>query len=307
MEKKKALILVNPRSGRIVPRRTAFSFGSDFQNTIYEPFIRLTTGPQDATDVAARLAPKFDVVVCRGGDGTLSETINGVLQSGADVPIGYIPGGTTTDFAKSNDIPIDDMAAIRLILENDPVPQDVGLFGESRYFCYTACFGLFTKSSYATDQHIKNRFGYAAYLAAGVQELRQIRPIPLCVTVDGETIEGEFIFGSVTNAYAVGGGVMKFPRECVSFDDGLMELVLVRKPKNPAELLRVFSDVQKGIFDDQTIVVRSGKVFLFDFLGAEIPWSIDGEFGGETDEVAVQCIRHGIHIFKKNQTTEETQ
>ena len=307
MEKKKALILVNPRSGRIVPRRTAFSFGSDFQNTIYEPFIRLTTGPRDATDVAARLAPKFDVVICRGGDGTLSETVNGVLLSGADVPIGYIPAGTTNDFAKSNGIPLDNDAAIRLILENEPVPQDVGLFGESLYFCYTACFGLFTKSSYATDQHIKNRYGYAAYLMAGIQELRHIDPVALRVTVDDETIEGEFVFGSVTNAYAVGGGVMKFPRERVAFDDGLMELVLIRKPKNPADLLRVFSDVQKGIFDDQTIVVRSGKVFLFDFLGTQVPWSIDGEFGGETTEVAIQCIHHGIHIFKKPKTTEATQ
>ena len=307
MEKKKALILVNPRSGRIVPRRMSFSFGSDFQNTVYEPFIRLTTGPQDATDVAARLASKFDAVICRGGDGTLSETINGVLQSGADVPIGYIPGGTTNDFAKSNGIPLDPDAAIRLILENEPVPQDMGLFGESRYFCYTACFGLFTKSSYATDQRIKNRFGYAAYLMAGAQELRYIRPIPLRVTVDGETIEGEYIFGSVTNAYAVGGGVMKFPRERVSFNDGLMELVLIRKPKDPAELLRVFSDVPKGIFDDRTILVRSGKVFLFDFLGAQIPWSVDGEFGGETAEVAVQCIHNAVHIFKKTNESEETQ
>lgn len=307
MEKKKMLILVNPRSGRIVPRRMAFSFGSDFQNTAYEPFIRLTTGPHDATDVAARLAGEYDVVVCRGGDGTLSETVNGVLQSGADVPIGYIPAGTTNDFAKSNGIPLDPQAAIRLILENEPVAQDVGLFGDSRYFCYTACFGLFTRSSYATNQHTKNRYGYAAYIMAGVRELRHIDPVALRVTVDGETIEGEFVFGSVTNAYAVGGGVMKFPRERVALDDGLMELVLIRKPKNPADLLRVLSDVQKGIFDDETIVVRSGSVFLFDFLGAQIPWSIDGEFGGETAETAVQCIRRGIHIFKKTNDTEETQ
>ena len=303
MDKKKALILVNPRSGRTLARQLAFSFGSDFQNTAYEPFIRLTTGPRDATDVAARLASSFDLVVCRGGDGTLNETINGVLQSGAQVPIGYIPGGTTNDFAKSNDIPLDQDAAVRLILDGKPVPQDVGLFGESRYFCYTASFGLFTKSSYATDQRFKNRFGYGAYLAAGAKELLHIGPIALRVDVDGETFEGEYVFGSVTNAYAVGGGVLKFPRGSLRFDDGKMELVLIKKPKNPAQMLRLFTEVQKGVYDENYFTIRSGKVFLFDFLGKSVPWSLDGEFGGETEEVAVQCIRHGIQIFKP---TEET-
>ena len=192
MDRKKALILVNPRSGRIVARQLAFNFGSDFQNTQYEPFIRLTTGPHDAMDVAARLANRFDLVVCRGGDGTLNETINGVLQSGADVPIGYIPGGTTNDFAKSNGIPLGQDAAVRLILDGRPAWQDVGLFGESRYFCYTASFGLFTRSSYATDQRIKNRFGYGAYLAAGAKELLHIEGTNTEVNV-GTTLAGAVI------------------------------------------------------------------------------------------------------------------
>lgn len=303
MDRKKALILVNPRSGRTLARQLAFNFGSDFRNTDYEPFIRLTTGPNDATDVAARLANRFDLVICRGGDGTLNETINGIMQSGTDVPIGYIPGGTTNDFAKSNDIPLDQDAAIRLILDGKPVPQDVGLFGESRYFCYTASFGLFTKSSYATDQRVKNRFGYAAYLAAGAKELLHIDPIALRVDMDGEVFEGEYVFGSVTNARAVGGGVLKLSRERVKFDDGLMELVLIKKPKSPADMLRLFTEVQKGIYDESYFTIRSGKVFLFDFLGKSVPWSLDGEFGGNTTEAAVQCIRHGIHIFKP---TEES-
>ena len=303
MDKKKALILVNPRSGRTLARQLAFNFGSDFQYTEYEPFIRMTTGPQDATDVAARLANQFDLVVCRGGDGTLNETVNGVLQSGADVPIGYIPGGTTNDFAKSNGIPCDQDAAIRLILGGKSVPQDVGLFGESRYFCYTASFGLFTRSSYATDQRFKNRFGYGAYLAAGIKELAHVDSVALRVDVDGETFEGEYVFGSVTNAYSVGGGVLKFPRGSVRFDDGLMELVLIKKPKSPADMLRLFTEVQKGIYDENYFTIRSGKVFLFDFFGKNVPWSLDGEYGGETTEVAVQCIRHGFQIFKP---TEET-
>lgn len=302
-EKKKALVIVNPRSGRTLARQLAFNFGSDFQNTEYEPFIRLTTGPHDATDVAARLANRFDLVVCRGGDGTLNETINGVLQSGANVPIGYIPGGTTNDFAKSNGIPLDQDAAVRLILNSTPAPQDVGLFGESRYFCYTASFGLFTKSSYATAQKHKNRFGYGAYFAAGIRELAHIDAIPLRVDVDGETIEGEYVFGSVTNAYAVGGGVLKFPRESVRFDDGKMELALIKKPNSPKEFVRVFTEAQKGIYDQNYFTIRSGRVFLFDFLGKSVPWSLDGEFGGETTEAAVQCIPGGIKIFK---STEET-
>lgn len=297
-EKKKALILVNPRSGKIVKHRTSFSYGSDFQNTEYEPFIRMTTGPRDATDAAKRLANQFDLVVCRGGDGTLGETINGVLASGASVPIGYIPGGTTNDFAKSNDIPMQPEEAIRLILTEKPTAQDVGLFGENLYFSYTATFGLFTASSYATDQRIKNRFGYAAYLIGGAKEVRHIREIPLRVTVDGKTIEDTFIFGSVTNAYAVGGGLLKFSKDKVRFDDGLMELVLIRKPKSFADLLRLMSGVSKGEYDEKYITVLSGRVFLFDFMGEEVPWSVDGEYGGSTTEVAIQCIKHGMQIIK---------
>ena len=301
MEKKKALILVNPRSGRIVARQLAFNFGQDFKGSDYEPFIRLTTGPRDATDVAERMASRVDLVVCRGGDGTLNETVNGVMRSGVDVPIGYIPAGTTNDFAKSNDLPCNAEEAIKVILEGEPVAQDVGLFGEDRYFCYTASFGMFTRSSYATDQRIKNRFGYAAYLAAGAKEVFHIEQIPLRVTADGMTYEGEYIFGSVTNAYTVGGGVLKFDREKVRFDDGLMELVLIKKPDKLSEIAKLFTDLQKGIYDERYITIIPGKVFLFDFLGRDVPWTLDGEFGGETKEVAVQCIPGGFRIIKQKE------
>ena len=301
MAKKKALILVNPRSGRIVARQLAFNFGHDFQGSEYEPFIRMTTGPGDAADVAARLASAFDLVVCRGGDGTLNETINGVLCSGADVPIGYIPAGTTNDFAKSNGLPFVPAEAIRVILEGEPMPQDVGLFGEERYFCYTASFGMFTRSSYATNQKTKNRFGYAAYLAAGAREVFHIEEIPVRVTADGVVYEGDYIFGSVTNAYAVGGGVLKFSRDKVRLDDGLMELVLIKKPKKPDEMVRLFLDLQRGIYDERFITVVPGKVFLFEFPAFDVPWTLDGEFGGKTHEVAVQCIEHGFRIIKEQE------
>ena len=298
MAEKKALILVNPRSGRIVPRHLAFNFGSDFRDAGYEPFIRLTTGTMDAADVAQRLARDYDLVVCRGGDGTLNEVVNGVLKSGVDVPIGYIPAGTTNDFAKSNGIPTSADDAIRLILSGEPSPQDVGLFDEQRFFTYTASFGMFTKASYATDQRIKNRYGYAAYLAAGAQEVFHIRSYPLRVSVDGKQIEGEYIFGSVTNAKAVGGGVMKFPEGSMHFDDGMMELVLVKKPRNPAEMVRMFIELQNGEFDPDFVTVEQGEVFLFDFVGNAVPWTLDGEFGGETTEVAIRCIKHGFRIMK---------
>ncbi len=301
MEKKKALILVNPRSGRIVARQLAFSFGQDFKGSEYEPFIRMTTCPRDATDVAERLAPRFDLVVCRGGDGTLNETINGVIRSGADVPIGYIPAGTTNDFAKSNGLPFNAEEAIRVILEGEPVAQDVGLFGEERYFCYTASFGMFTRSSYATDQRIKNRFGYAAYLAAGAKEVFHIEKYPLRVTADGVTYEGEYIFGSVTNAYAVGGGVLKFDRDKVRFDDGLMELVLIKKPDSLSDLVKLFTGLQKGVLDERYITVVPGKVFLFEFLDRDVPWTLDGEYGGATREVAIQCIPGGFRIIKQKE------
>ena len=116
--------------------------------------------------------------------------------------------------------------------------------------------------------------------------------------MDGKEIEGEYIYGSVTNARAVGGGVMKFPEGSMHFDDGMMELVLVKKPGNPADLVRMFIEMQNGEFDPDYITVEQGEMFLFDFLGKVVPWTLDGEFGGETTEVAIRCIKHGIRIIK---------
>ena len=298
MDKKKVLVIVNPRSGRIVASRLAFNYGNQFRNTDYEPFIRMTTGRGDATDIACRLADKFDVIMCRGGDGTLSETINGILKSGKDVPVACIPGGTTNDFAKSNGIPLMSDEAINLVLTSDPVPQDVGSFGDERYFIYTASFGLFTKASYATPQSIKNKFGYISYLVGGATELTNIKKIHAKVTCDGEEYEDDYIFGSVTNSLAVGGGVFRFSKDMMSFDDGLFELVLVKMPKNVKELAKLALCLKSGEYDKNFFTIIKGKEFSFDFGEQEIPWTLDGEFGGDTKNIELKCHKHAIKLYK---------
>ena len=298
MDKKKVLIIVNPKSGRMVASRLAFNYGNQFRNTDYEAFIRMTTGRHDATDVAKRLADKFDVIMCRGGDGTLSETISGVLESGINVPVGCIPGGTTNDFAKSNGIPLKSQEAINLVLNSEPVPQDVGKFGDDRYFIYTASFGLFTKASYATPQSIKNKFGYISYLVGGATELTNIKKIHAKVTCDGVEYEDDYIFGSVTNSLAVGGGVFRFSKDMMSFDDGLFELVLVKMPKDIKELAKLALCLKSGEYDKDYFTIVKGKEFSFDFGDKEIPWTLDGEFGGDTEKVDIKCLEHAIRLYK---------
>ena len=156
---KKVLVIINPCSGRYTVRNQLLHIADEFTKAGYETTVYTTQKRGDATEYARHLADKFDLIVCRGGDGTFNETVNGILQSGIEVPLGYIPSGTTNDFAHSLGIPTNSTKAIELIRSVEPKWHDMGQMNNDRFFCYTASFGVFTKSSYNTSQKSKNLFG----------------------------------------------------------------------------------------------------------------------------------------------------
>lgn len=294
---KKMLFVMNPYSGQ----RKANPYLTDiialFNRAEYGVITHMTAGSGDATRVVAELAKEVDLAVCCGGDGTFNETVAGMLQSGVDVPIGYIPAGSTNDFAASLGLSSNPMQAAQDILDGEPTLYDVGRFG-SRYFSYVASFGAFTKASYATPQNIKNVLGHTAYVLEGINELSQIRKEHLRFEINNEIIEDDFLFGAVSNSTSVGGILTLDPNQ-VDMADGKFELLLVRAPKDLLEIPECIRAVQSMRYNDCAMIsFRSGSHIRIT-ADPGMVWTLDGEREEGHDRIDVENLHNAVRIVKK--------
>ena len=232
---KKLLFIMNPFAGQRRANRYLTDILTLFNRAGYDVTVYMTAGPGDGARMVEEKAADMDLIVCCGGDGTFNETVTGMLRAGADVPLGYIPAGSTNDFAASLRLPTNVLKAAQLIVEGKPRRYDVGQFG-NRYFTYVASFGAFTRASYATAQSVKNALGHTAYLLEGIQELSQLKNIHVRLELDGgRVIEDDFLFGAISNSTSVGGILTLDPKQ-VDMSDGLFELLLVRAPQDLGEV-----------------------------------------------------------------------
>ena len=293
---KKMLFIMNPYSGMRRAARYVTDIISMYNRAGYEVITHMTGGQGDAVEVVKNTAPRVDLVVCCGGDGTFNETVTGLLQSGADVPIGYIPAGSTNDFAASMRLSTNIMQAARDVLEGEPVRYDVGKFGD-RYFSYVASFGAFTRASYATPQSIKNALGHTAYVLEGINELSQIRKEHLRFEIDGQVIEDDFIFGAISNATSVGGILTLDPQQ-VDMADGKLEILLVRMPVDIIELSECILAVQSQKYNCAIITFRSAEKIRV-YADPLMPWTLDGEREEGHGCVDVENVHHAIRLIQK--------
>ena len=203
---KKLLFIVNPRAGKTKSRAPLFDAVSIFSKAGYLVRVAETRRHGDATELAERCGGDFDLVVCHGGDGTLNETVNGIMRLPREKrpPLSYLPGGSTNDFAASLSISSDPALAAQSAMRLQPRDLDVGVFNEKN-FVYVASFGAFTRTAYTVPQDIKNMFGHFAYLLEGVKDLETLCPYPMKITADGEVFEGEYLFGAVCNSTSIAG------------------------------------------------------------------------------------------------------
>ena len=241
---------------------------------------------------------KYDLIACSGGDGTIDEVATGMMkrrEMGKDVvPVGYIPAGTTNDFAKRLHITRKPLAAADNAVKGVPFPCDIGKFNDS-VFVYIAAFGIFTDVSYETDQAVKNVLGHMAYILEGAKRIFNIPSYKIKVEHDGEVIEDEFIFGMVTNSRSVGGFSNMVGKNIV-FDDGLFEVTLIKTPKNPIALQEIIAALLIEQVDTKHMYTFKTKKITFDSV-EEIPWTLDGEFGGEQDYVEIENVQKAIEIM----------
>jgi len=294
---KKLFFVMNPYAGMRRANRYLADIISIFNRAGYEVTTYMTASQGDGIQAVQNYSSKTDLVVCAGGDGTFNETITGILRSGTDVPIGYIPCGSTNDFASSMHLSTNVVQAAKDIVEGVPVRYDVGKF-DQRFFSYVASFGAFTKASYTTPQNIKNALGHTAYILEGIQELSQIRTERVRFELDnGRVIEDDFLFGAISNSTSVGGILTLDPKQ-VDMGDGLFELLLVRVPRDLTELHECIWAVQKQKYNCATITFVSTSK-LRAFASPEMPWTLDGERENGHKEIAVENMHHAIQLMKR--------
>lgn len=304
----KMLLIYNPNAGKGQSRRNLSQILERFRKRGYEITVFPTGGHGDAAAVAYEKASEYGLIVCSGGDGTLNEVTDGLMrrkEAGGSVPtLGYIPAGTVNDFASSLEIPKDADGAVSVILDGMDFATDFGSIHDARdellgHFTYVAGFGAFTEVSYETPQSIKNLIGKAAYFLEGVKRLADIRPFSMKVSFieDGrpEEIEGQFLFGIVTNSKSVGGFKGLTGRE-VCLDDGKFDVILIRQPKNAADLQNIVNSLITREMRNTSSICYFHTEQVHFLCEEELPWVLDGESGGIHRELTIRNHRRALVI-----------
>ena len=300
---KRLLFIYNPHAGKELLKPKLADVIDIFVKAGYEVVAYPTQAYRDAYKKIKKYdSNEYDLVVCSGGDGTLDEVVTGMMKREDKVPIGYIPAGTTNDFASSLHISKNMLEAADTVVNGVPFACDVGEFNED-YFVYIAAFGLFTDVSYETKQSMKNVLGHLAYILEGTKRIFNIPSYRIKVTHDGETIEDEFIYGMVTNSRSVG-GFKGITGKNVVFDDGKFEVTLFKTPRNPMELNEILGALALRKINPKRMYSFKTNEVHFE-TEEEIPWTLDGEFGGVHEEVVVKDCQKALEIMVKPEVIED--
>jgi len=290
---KKLLFVYNPKAGKALIKNKLADILDIFAGAGYEITVVPTRKRGDARETVENRADEYELVVCSGGDGTLDETVTGMIRSGIRTPIGYIPSGSTNDFGGSLGLPKKMVRAAETIVEGRDFPCDIGSFNDD-IFVYIAAFGLFTDVSYETGQEMKNILGYMAYLLEGMKRLSSIHAFPMKVSWEEKEVEDDFILGMITNSVSVG-GFKNITGKNVKLDDGVFEVTLIKSPRNPVELNNIMlSLLNRNIDTNAMYCFRTSGLVLES--KEPVAWTLDGENGGSHSRVEIRNICRGIDI-----------
>ncbi len=294
MNNKKLLIIVNPCSGMAKMYTELLKVVEVFSSGGYLVTVYPTKFKGDATEFVKNLNHNdFDLVVVCGGDGTLNEVIEGIMVSKCNIPLGYIPSGTLNEWSSGLNISRNIETAAKDILNGKTIPLDIGKFND-KYFSYTASFGAFTSASYSAPQEIKNILGQSAYFFEGIKSLGTIKPIKMKITTDEKTIEGDFLFGAISNSLSVG-GIIKYDKTPVALNDGIFEVILIRNPDNIVKLQPLVDGILKHEFDREGMeFFRTNKLVVES--AEEVSWTLDGEYAKGDGPIAIENV-HGAITF----------
>ena len=292
---KRILFISNPVAGKLGSRTAMFDVIEEFCKKGFEVTVAITQYRSHATELAKTASERgFDYVVCAGGDGTVKEAICGIMQQENKIPLGYIPCGTTNDFANTVGLSLIPAHAAAAITKEKPISIDVGRFNDTN-FAYVASFGAFTAISYSVPQDLKNAIGYPAYLLEGLKDITNIKPYKMKLTTNEQEFEGEFIFGCVSNSTCVAGGILHPDK--VDISDGLFELLLTRKPENAMDFNRIIAGVMSRDYSSDIFVYTKTNHICFD-MDKPIPWSLDGEKNEGAKHIEITNLNAALKLLK---------
>ena len=293
---KKLLFIMNPCAGIRKANPLLPEIFGIFNRAGYEVSAWMTEAAGDAERIVQEYAPGADLIVCSGGDGTFNETLSGLMKSGVEVPMGYIPAGSTNDFASSLKLSADPIIAAQEIVSGKTVAYDAGRFN-GRYFSYVASFGAFTKASYATPQSVKNALGHMAYVLSGIQELGQLKAMNVRIETEDRVEEGQYIFGAICNSTSVGGVLTLDPKQ-VDMRDGKFEVLLVHQPKSLAEIGEWILALQRQQYNSKMMTFFSASSVKIQ-ASPDMVWTLDGEREDGAEEIVIENIHHAYRLMKQ--------
>ena len=294
MDTQKLLFIFNPKSGKGLIKNHLVDIVDIMVKAGFEVTVYPTQRQGDATEKVIQDGAKYDRIVCSGGDGTLDEVVTGFRETKLKLPLGYIPAGSTNDFARSLNISSDMVKAAKVAVGNHIFPCDVGKFNGDT-FVYIAAFGIFTDLSYETPQTLKNMLGHMAYVLSAAKSLLSIPNYQMIVDVDGEVIEDKFIYGMITNSVSVA-GFSGITGQNVLFDDGEFEVTLIKNPKKVEELNEILLYLTNLTSTSSMIYTYKAKKIRI-VSEKEVPWTLDGEFGGNHTLVSIENRPKKINLL----------
>lgn len=288
------LFIYNPFSGKGMVKENLSDIIDCFVKNGYQVGVYPTQGRLDAKEQVIHMAYQYDMIVCSGGDGTLNEVVSGLMELPNRPVLGYIPAGSTNDFAQGIRLPKSMLEAAAIAVNGMQISVDIGGFGKKK-FIYIAAFGAFTDVSYMTPQEMKNVLGHPAYIIEAVTKLTSLRTYHMKIIYENNEIEGDFLYGMVTNSVSVG-GFKGITGKNVSIDDGMFEVTLIKQPKNPFDLQAILGGlIGLDVKSDSIISFKASRI-VFD-ADEKVPWVLDGEYGGSPKRVKVTNYMRAIRIM----------
>ena len=292
LELKKMLFIYNPKAGTGQIRNNLSHILEEFAQNEYMLTVHPTISAGDARDAAREQGRGYDLIVCSGGDGTLDEVVTGMMEGEFRTPIGYIPAGSTNDFASSLDIPKEMRKAAAAIAHGQVFSCDVGRLNDN-YFIYVAAFGVFTEVSYKTSQEWKNAIGHLAYLLEGVKSLSTLKSWKLEYRSAERSGKGEFLYGMITNSNSVG-GFKGITGQDVTLNDGMFEVTLIEMPPTFVEWPAIINALMTGKHHDRVVTFKTSRVEFYSEV--EVPWTRDGEYGGAYTHAVIENIHRALPL-----------
>lgn len=299
MNRKKVLFIMNPKSGTMQASKLLSDIVQKFSDAGYMTSVLMTTARGDATKFAETYAKNFDLLVVSGGDGTFNEAMDGLMNVGLDMPIGYIPSGSTNDFANGLGLPKTIIEAAERVTTGKVATLDIGEFN-GRHFSYVASFGAFTSTTYTVPQNLKNILGHTAYILSGIKDIVNIHPIHAKITSDKgtpkeKTVEGDYLFGAVCNSTSVG-GIIHLNEDAVDMNDGKMEVLLIKMPKDLIQMNAILGSMMINDLDTKYIDFFSAKNLEIE-IEEGTHWTLDGEYEEGAKNVEIKTLESAIKII----------